>query len=191
MLLGSVWKRARRQAAVVKEAPAVFVVALSVVILAALWLSQWRIGVHQSRIEEEWRLKFGGLSIALKEAEAGPQPQWSPKSELNNPHLRRKVFRITDLIQGEPVIRNRTFIECDIYGPAVLLPNPENVLMHRNTFVAGLGFESFFLRLDPAQRVADGVILLDNSHIDHSRFVGVGITGSRSALDLFRKGFEP
>jgi hypothetical protein len=63
--------------------------------------------------------------------------------------------------------------------------------MHRNTFVADRNFDSLFLRLDPAQRLADGVIALENVHIDHSRFIGIGIAGSPPALELFRKAFEP
>jgi hypothetical protein len=182
-------KRAAHGAAVLKQAPTFFILTFVAGAILPLSLAEWRTAVLREDIEQRWLTKFA--EIAVVERRGNPQPQWTPSAELEDRELRGKVFRIADLADARNVVRDRSFVDCDIYGPAVVLPNPETVSMLRSIFFAGVGLDSVFLRLEPGQAVVDGVIRLENCTFERCRFIGVGITGSGEVLDLLRKGFGP
>ena len=170
---------------IARTAPGILVLALATGILSTLVWHQWQLGA----VREEYQRRFAELSVARMRTD--PRPVFTPLSALREPELRGKVFRIADLIEDGSTIRGRTFIDCDIYGPAILLPNPDTVSMRRNFFLSDVGMDGLFLRLDPAQRIADGVIGLEDSRVEGCRLVRIGIAGSPGALEVLRKGFGP
>ncbi len=49
--------------------------------------------------------------------------------------LSHRSFRIVDLVDNEDILEGRTFEDCTIYGPAILIPLNDNTFSH-NTFEA-------------------------------------------------------
>ena len=156
-------------------------------LLSALALGEWREAALESRIRQEYRDRLTGTAVIQRRGT--PKPAWTPLSELVERELRGKVLRLTDLLDGRPIISDRVFVDCDIYGPAVLLPNATSVTMRQNVFFADAPLDSLFFVLPSGRSLSDGMIGVENCVFDRCRFINVGIAGTQQAVDLFRKAF--
>ncbi|MDO8613729.1 MAG: hypothetical protein Q7R32_13060 [Dehalococcoidia bacterium] len=101
-------------------------------------------------------------------------------------YLRGLTIRIADMVREDLVIRDRTFEECEIFGPAVLIPLGAGVLQE-------CSFEgdpaSVFWEI-PSGRVAiAGAIGLQDCVFKRCKFRRIGLAGPPEAIEKFRAGF--
>ncbi|MNE14174.1 hypothetical protein [uncultured Brevundimonas sp.] len=105
----------------------------------------------------------------------GPGPEY--KGNVWLPQLFMETSRA-----GVPVIENRTFVECLIEGPAVLLPLEGCRFDGCNMGDAHGDPRNLLLQPVGPERVT-GAIPLKNCTFINCRFIGVGFTGTQAYLD--------
>lgn len=97
-------------------------------------------------------------------------------------HIVQRTFRIVDLAPNDDIIRGRTFEDCTIYGPAVLLPL-DNVTLEDNTFEADL--EAFFWELPEERTHVLGAVGLSECVFRRCIFRRIGLAGTRNFIVSF------
>ncbi|MFN8559321.1 MAG: hypothetical protein U0531_18950 [Dehalococcoidia bacterium] len=97
-------------------------------------------------------------------------------------HLSHRSFHISELASDDGFIIGRTFEDCTIYGPAVILP-VDHVTFENNTFEAER--EALFWEIPDDREVVVGAIGLKSCVFRRCIFRGVGIAGKRTLFDLF------
>lgn len=114
------------------------------------------------------------------------QPQTRESSWLAEVYLSHRSFRIYDIPRDDDgIIRNRTFEDCDIYGPAVLVP-----LSGR---LDGCSFEgdadTVLWELSPRQERIVGAIGLEDCIFRRCRFRRIGLAGTGEFIEKAREDF--
>ena len=106
----------------------------------------------------------------------GPGPEVT-KASVWLPQLFMETSRA-----GAPIVENRTFIDCLIEGPAVLLPLEGCHFDGCNMGDAQGDPRNLLLQPAGPQRVT-GAVPLKHCTFINCRFLGVGFTGSKAYLD--------
>jgi hypothetical protein len=96
-------------------------------------------------------------------------------NDLARAHITHLTFQITDLARYEHVIRNKTFEDCTIYGPAILVPLSAAEMVSKCVFVGTA--ESMFWEIPDGRKLVQGAIGLDGCWFRRCRFVGIGFAG--------------
>jgi hypothetical protein len=100
-------------------------------------------------------------------------------------HYRNLLMRISDLAVTDDFIDGITFENCQIVGPAVLLPL-ENCTFRSNTFEGDE--EAILWELRPPRTRVLGVIALRSCVFVGCRFTRIGIAGPPELIAQFRGG---
>jgi hypothetical protein len=108
-------------------------------------------------------------------------PRILTADEFAEPFIRGKHFRLSDFIAyaGGNVIAGRTFEDCWIYGPAVVVASGVGIL-HKNVFDAQ-SFEEVFWEV-PTDHPIRGVINLRDCTFRRCVFVGVAFVGTKEQI---------
>lgn len=102
-------------------------------------------------------------------------------------HITHRSFRLIDLVEEEPVIMGKTFEDCTIYGPAVLLP-VERTIMEHNSFNGTS--EGIFWEIPDDRNYIIGAVGLVDCTFRRCNFHGIGISGKRPLLEQFLRAFD-
>lgn len=99
------------------------------------------------------------------------------KPWMNEPEIEDRSFRITDLVHSEdPILVDRTFRNCTIYGPAVLV-GIEDIEMVGNSLDGPL--DAIFWEIPPERTAILGAVGLIRCRFYDCAFRGIGIGGPR------------
>ena len=115
------------------------------------------------------------------------QPVGLTDNEFARPYLKGYNLRLEDLADAAQVIHDRTFEDCWIYGPAIVVGYSDNFFRHP-TFLAKT-FESLFL-IVPDHTELTGAILLRNCTFINCHFMGVQFIGSANQIGEMRRTFK-
>jgi hypothetical protein len=99
--------------------------------------------------------------------------------------LQNMNIRISDLAREESIIRNKTFDNCQIYGPAMIVPR--NCIKMGQLTLAEIDPNGVFI--ETKNRTASGVIWLDNCVIKDCTFHKISFIGSLADLKSVKKDF--
>lgn len=102
--------------------------------------------------------------------------------------IRNHRFRITDLPLGVGGIIGQEFEDCEIHGPAVIVPDGTNVF-DECTWEAARSIESLLWEV-PAGKTVVGALALTRCTFRRCKFRGVGIAGAKPLIDAFRAAIE-
>jgi hypothetical protein len=101
--------------------------------------------------------------------------------------IRRRIFRLTDLVGDSDILDGRTFEECIIYGPAVVVPLDD-------VEISGSSFEgdanSMFWEIPESRQQVVGAIGLRECAFRRCSFRKIGLAGSAAAIAHFRAGIS-
>jgi len=111
-----------------------------------------------------------------------PTGGFSTAEQLTGKFITGQSFNISSIVH-DGIIKNRTFDDCDIYGPAVLAPDGVGI-MHKCTFYGEA--ESVFIVV--AQQMVLGPIHLLDCNFKNCRFYKVGFIGNQKNVDEWLKG---
>jgi hypothetical protein len=116
------------------------------------------------------------------------QPNFAVPDTLTSPVLRDLNIRISDLTREDFRIRNKTFKNCHIYGPAVIYisPNTNNVVAG-NTFVE-ISPEGGFITT--SNKEVSGAIGLEDCVIQDCIFHRISIIGSPEEIEYLKSKFK-
>ena len=115
-----------------------------------------------------WRLWAQVRPVALPE-------------DLARTHISHLSFRIVDMARDDFVIRNRTFEDCTIYGPAVLvMPGGSSGLLQECLFHVSNATE-MFLDVGSAPAIT-GVIVLEGCVMRRCRLIRIAFAGPQELL---------
>ena len=118
-----------------------------------------------------------------------PPPDLPPMGDLALPYFRGRSVRIADLAAEDPVLADKTFEDCYIYGPGVLtLLN--DVQLSRCTFAVAV-IEDMLFEIPPVDRRMVGPIGLRHVKFIHCTFRGVGWLGSAEVLNMITENTQP
>ena len=102
----------------------------------------------------------------------------------------RMQVRLSSLIEADdPVIRDITFLDCTILGPAVIAPTGSGQITHSSFDSEPNGL--FWTTAAAWPLKPSGVIIALDCTFDYRKFVGVGIAAPREHLDKIKTGFAP
>lgn len=100
---------------------------------------------------------------------------------------RSLVLRLSDLVINEDIIEGITFFNCQIVGPAIMLPMG-------NTRITGCtwdgDFDAFVWRFPDSRRGFVGVIALRDCEVIDCRLTKVGLAVPESQVEMVRAGFQ-
>jgi len=101
--------------------------------------------------------------------------------ELLGSLIENVSFKITDLVVGDrPIIEGKTFTNCVIWGPAVIVPKGKTVI----TGSVFRGFaDAVFWKLDSEQKRISGAIEVKDSVFRNCEFVNVAVLLPRNRVD--------
>ena len=118
------------------------------------------------------------LTQTAEERDEAKRQAHALPDQLTSSHLQGLNIRINDLAREEPFVRNRTFVDCHIYGPAVLVL--DGCTLRGITFDTPI--DSLFILV--TQERAWGVIKIENCIFKDCRFMKIGIAGSAEFKQL-------
>lgn len=115
-------------------------------------------------------------------------PSFATPDELIPSLLQNKTIRLADLVREDFTIRNRTFDNCHIYGPAVIF------------FTGGIFIDNVLKRIDITNIDANfiettntgvlGVIVFDNCVIKKCTFYNISFIGNSERIAKIKAGFS-
>jgi hypothetical protein len=140
-------------------------------------------------------LTIAALSVRGNIVKRWPQTrEWFPfldpsggiaaETELRSSYIAHKHVRISDLAVNNKVVE-RTFEDCHIYGPAVLVLSGVGVVV--DCAIEGPADTALLYPADSQKRVL-GPIEIVNTSFKRCQFHGVGFTGPRPLLDKLAAG---
>lgn len=99
------------------------------------------------------------------------------------------TFQLSDLVEPDNyVVKDRTFIECDISGPGILLLAGPMTMWNGCTIEGDP--DSVLWVLQPERQAVVGAIAMINCEFWRCRFTGVGLAGGQAWIDNFQEQFE-
>jgi hypothetical protein len=113
--------------------------------------------------------------------------------KLIGPYLENFDFRIVDLAREDLIIKNRTIVNCRIYGPAVLYYGSGT--LGNCTFISDPSFSaeetvsSIYLPL-PNAKVIQGVIKLENVNFRGCTFLSIAFMGPDELRDMLLQSIK-
>lgn len=153
-------------------------------------------GMYIGGYGPDFRRCICGLHVSKKRncPKCGRTPDESIKSatpeELSAPLIRDRIVDIHTLPRdAERYIRNKEFHDCDIVGPAVLLPAR---VSFRNITTHGApgGIESILWPINPSAERMTGAIGIDQCRFENCLFIDIGFAGNTDILDSFRTSVQ-
>jgi hypothetical protein len=136
-------------------------------------------------------VNINSVTLTPKQPEAQP-PQPPPPIQDVNPldaHFSRRVIRMADLIVNvaHPIIENKVFEDCEIFGPAIVY-GIEGVLLDQSNLNGTP--DALFIEVPP-DRVAIGVIGLKNVTIRRCNLYGIGFLHVKGQIKGNTPGLPP
>ena len=98
---------------------------------------------------------------------------------------RNKVVRLADLAIAADEIAEQVFEDCEIVGPAVIVPTGSQF---RDCTWEG-DLDALLWRLAPGQNRVIGAIKVSNCLFERCRLRRIGVAGTDEALETFKRGF--
>ena len=102
---------------------------------------------------------------------------------FNSSHIWLPLMSMHLLRNGVHVIEGRTFTECQIDGPAVMMPVGG---VQFNGCAMGLTSDPITLVLKPMGSHAAGVIAVKDCKFERCRFNGIGFAGDDAFIETFK-----
>ena len=106
-------------------------------------------------------------------------------------YFSKKSIRMLDFIgpEGEPIIKDKVFEDCVVYGPCVLAILGMHNKFDGSGFKLGAGgnLEDALIIKPPSTGKAHGVIGIDGCTFKRCTFKGVGIMAGENVLNKFRE----
>lgn len=160
----------------------------SLIIFAASLILGIVIGTYKTYSAKDTKLNEANKTISelQKKLDEERPKGFAIPDQLIGEHLEGLDIRIVDLAREDLIIKNRTFVNCRIYGPAVLLP--------KGCFIIHCGFEgpsskslenkinTFFIPA-PKTDILQGVISMEYVTFRDCEFYKIAFLGS----DQFKK----
>lgn len=116
---------------------------------------------------------------------AGKRVELDAPEELESRYVRRKTLRLCDLVSDRaPVLEDRYFDECKIYGPAVIMSAGITTITQCEIFTAGTSPADAFWVTD---RHLVGGIVVRNCTFKRCELYYLGFAGSRRDLERFMR----
>lgn len=103
--------------------------------------------------------------------------------ELTQSVLQNRDIRLADLVREDFMIRYKTFINCHIYGPAVILPKGKTTFVHPIMLVSP---ESGLIETSNA--TVSGAVVLYNCTVQDCTFHDISIIGSPQQIAKIKAG---
>jgi hypothetical protein len=119
-------------------------------------------------------------------ASGHPAPEPLPPDAASRDPLRDLSFRITDLEPGSRIIRDRTFVDCVIHGPAIFVLDQSPLYEAR---LSPSDAESLLWDIGYRGHLA-GVIAIKHCVFRRCTFVGVGFAGPPQFIQEFRNALS-
>lgn len=94
-----------------------------------------------------------------------------------------EIVRIADLAVVDGMVRNRTFINCLVVGPAVLAPL-EGTSIENNIFTTPDARAMFWI-IEPNRPEIVGAVGLENCQFEECRFERIGFAGPEDVRAAF------
>lgn len=108
--------------------------------------------------------------------------------DLMHSHLRDLAFRIVDLARDDQVIRNRTFEDCTIYGPAILVMTDGGIGGLDSCSFDTPDLKTTFVEVLPDQRFF-GAVGLSGCLFRRCRFIKIQIASDAAGIAKLSPGF--
>lgn len=126
---------------------------------------------------------FGSSSFDKVDTDRPDESKLTPASGLSGPYINGHHFRITDLVKDHHIIQDRTFENCTIWGPAIIVLEKSVVLG------ATIGNPDEVL-YEIGERYCVGVIGVVNCTFKKCKFFKIGFMGSKANMDGIRKAIQ-
>jgi hypothetical protein len=115
------------------------------------------------------------------------KPNFATPDELIASHLIKKDIRINDLTREESVIRNKTFDDCHIYGPALIML--KSCLYEKIAFTE-FGDDPNAIFVETTTNPVSGAIVFDTCVMKNCTFHKIGFLGSSESLNRAKETFK-
>ena len=102
--------------------------------------------------------------------------------------FRNEIVRVADHTVNTSEMRNYTFSNCQIVGPAILLPIGNTSIIECGWDVPDLN--TLFWEIPESRPTVVGAVAAIDCTFSGCRFVGIGLAGPRSLRDVLQEGFE-
>ncbi|MDO8716919.1 MAG: hypothetical protein Q7J73_08985 [Dehalococcoidales bacterium] len=130
-------------------------------------------------------LLFISLILSAQQLYKDKQLTFATPDALIPLNLSGLQINVADLARNDLTIKNKTFNNCDLYGPAVIAMLGDYVVVTGNTFDASI--DTMFTVQD-TDRWISGVIAFENVQFINCRFHKIGIIGSSTMKQQFLSG---
>lgn len=128
-------------------------------------------------------MSFLMLSVILASHSlyANKTPKFATPDKLTQSVLTSRDVRVADLTRESPTIRYKTFVNCTIYGPAMILINNPN-------YFSDVGIEGTMesCLVETTNRRLIGVIVLESCTFKNCKFRNVGFIGDPERMAILR-----
>lgn len=149
------------------------------------WAQSAKLPIQTRIVSAAGVVVIGVAVVLVLRIWAQVRPQALPE-DLARTHIIHLSFRIGDMARDELIIRNRTFEDCTIYGPAVLLPLGGGQILQDCSFLANAP-EEMFLDIGTQPRTIIGAIGLEGCVFRRCRLVKIGFAGPPSLLEAMQR----
>ncbi len=113
--------------------------------------------------------------------------------KLIGPYLEGFDFRIVDLARENLIIRNRTIVDCRIYGPAVLFLKSGSIVHCIFPEAPSLSLEenirSYYIPI-PKTKLLQGTIMLENVDFRNCTFFNIAFMGPDALREMLLEGIK-
>jgi len=138
-------------------------------------------------IVNEWtrRQEIRGVAPSMEGQMPRQAKPGASASELASNYISGRTVRLTDLVPdlpAAPVIRGKTFENCDILGPAVVVSKMSS--LYESTFIFGEKERDVFIET-PSNDELHGVIGLERCVFRECIFLRVGFIAPKDQIDAF------
>ena len=162
-----------------------------VILFCVSCLSLWKAYSRESIAIPSLLVVLCGIAVAvgqfyLSEPKQLKQLNFATPDALTSPVLRDMDIRICDLTREDFRMKNRTFINCRIYGPAVFNASAEKSIMIRTT-IRQVAEEGLFIETTNAK--LSGVIGAENCTFTDCQLYKISFIGSPEVIDALKKEF--
>jgi 4-amino-4-deoxy-L-arabinose transferase-like glycosyltransferase len=117
------------------------------------------------------------------------QLNFAVPAELTSSLIQNKDIHISDLVRDNFMISNKTFENCNLYGPAVIT-FVNNVWMNDSSFMAAVPDPNNDFFMETSSENLLGVIVFDNCIFRNCKLYKIGIIGNHENIMRARKAFN-
>lgn len=103
-------------------------------------------------------------------------------------YFSKKSIRVLDFLNPEdaPILREKVFEDCIIYGPCLLYPVEGQNVLNEITFRQGRSIEDMVYELPTTERGLIGVVGMDSCTFKRCEFHHVGLMAQKHVIDAAR-----